>query len=113
MTIAERQVGSVKVLDLVGKLELSDQTGHLKDKVSDLMTGGHKNVVLNLSGLTYIDSSGLGELVSCHTTSKKNEGVLKLTNPSKKAHDLLVMTKLQMVFDVYTNEAEALASFAK
>ncbi len=111
MTIAERQVGSVKVLDLVGKLVLSDETGQLKDKVSALMTGGHKQVVLNLSGLTFIDSSGLGELVSCHTTSKKHEGVLKLTNPGKKAHDLLVMTKLHMVFDVYTSEAEAIATF--
>ena len=111
MTITERQVGSVKVLDLVGKLELSGQAGSLKEQVSGLMTSGHKHVVLNLSGVTYIDSSGLGELVSCHTTAKKHEGVLKLTNPSKKAHDLLVMTKLQMVFDVHTNEAEALASF--
>jgi anti-sigma B factor antagonist len=110
MTIAERQVGSVTVVAPSGKIVL-DNNGTLKAKIVSLLEAGHKQIVLDLAGVTMIDSSGLGELVSCHTTASREKGALKLTNLGKKAIDLLVMTKLIMVFNVYDSEQEALASF--
>jgi len=111
MTIAERQVGPVTVLDLSGKLTL-DHSGVLKGKVTDLIGGGRTLIILNLAALSYIDSAGLGEMVSCHTTAKQ-KGAVKLANLGKRIQDLLIMTKLMMVFDVYDSEAEALASFSQ
>lgn len=109
MTITERQVGSTTVLTLAGKLT-SDDSGQLKSKVTSLMDAGKTQIVLNLAAVTYIDSSGLGEMVSCHTTAKQ-KGAVKLANLGKRIQDLLVMTKLMMVFDVYNSEDEALKSF--
>jgi anti-sigma B factor antagonist len=111
MTITERQVGAVTVLALAGKLTL-EHAGELKGKVSSLFSAGRKQVVLDLGGLTYIDSSGLGELVSCHTTATREQGAIRLANVGKRSSDLLVMTKLNMVFDVLDSEKEAVASFA-
>jgi anti-sigma B factor antagonist len=111
MTITERHVGSITVLDLAGKIT-SDDSGKLKEKVTSILSQGHKQIVLDLSGVTYIDSSGLGEMVSCHTTANRENGAIKLANLGKRSKDLLVMTKLIMVFSVYDTEAEALASFA-
>jgi anti-sigma B factor antagonist len=104
-------VGAVTVLDVTGKVT-SDYTGQLKDKVVAVIGAGHKQVVLNLSGVNFIDSSGLGELVSCHTTATRAQGAIKLCALQQRAIDLLVMTKLIMVFSVYDKEAEALAAFA-
>lgn len=112
MTITERQVETVTVLALSGKLTLDD-AGHLKGKVSSLFTEGRKKIVLNLSEVAFIDSSGLGELVSCHTTASREGGAVKLANVGKRGQDLLVITKLNMVFDVYGSESEAVASFAQ
>jgi anti-sigma B factor antagonist len=109
MTITERQVGPISVLALSGKLT-SDDSGQLKGKVVSLMDAGRTQIVLNLSAVTYIDSSGLGEMVSCHTTAKQ-KGAVKLAQMGKRIQDLLVMTKLMMVFDVYDTEKEALDSF--
>jgi len=109
MTITERQVGPITVLALSGKLT-SDDSGQLKGKVTGLMDAGRTQIILNLAAVTYIDSSGLGEMVSCHTTAKQ-KGAVKLANLGKRIQDLLVMTKLMMVFDVYNSEEEALASF--
>lgn len=109
MTMTERQVGSVTVLALSGKL-MSDDAGTLKGKVSGLLEAGHTNIVLDLANLTYMDSSGLGQLVSCHTTALQ-KGAVKLANLHKRIQDLLVLTKLYMVFDVYPSESEAIASF--
>jgi anti-sigma B factor antagonist len=109
MTITERQTGPITVLALSGKLT-SDDAGQLKGKVSGLLNGGRNQVVLNLAALTYIDSSGLGEMVSCHT-SAKDKGAVKLASMGKRIQDLLVMTKLYTVFDVYDSEDEAIASF--
>ena len=111
MTMTERQVGTVTVLALSGKLTLDDG-GQLKGKVSNLVAEGHKQIVLNLADVTLIDSSGLGEIVSCHTTASRETGAVKLANLGKRSQDLLVITKLNMVFDVYTSESEAVASFA-
>jgi len=111
MPIAERQVGAVTVIDLSGKLASSEESGKLKDKVSSVFFQGRKQVLVNLSGLTYMDSGGLGELVSCLATAKRSAGVIKLSNLGKRVQDLLIMTKLLAVFDVYDTEAEALTSF--
>ena len=104
MTITERQVGSITVLTLSGKITLED-AGQLKEKVTNALEQGHKRIVLELSGVNYIDSSGLGEIVSCHTTATRQGGAIKLTNLGKRSKDLLVMTKLIMVFDVYETES--------
>ena len=111
MTITEREVGSITVLNLAGKLTLDD-IGMLKGKVTGLLASGHKQIVLNLADVTYIDSSGLGEMVSCHATALRENGAVKLANLGKRTQDLLVITKLNMVFDVYGSEKEALASFS-
>jgi anti-sigma B factor antagonist len=111
MPIAERQVGTVTVVDLSGKLASSDESGRLKEKVTSVFFQGRKQVLINLSGLSYMDSSGLGELVSCLATAKRSGGVIKLANMGKRVQDLLIMTKLLAVFDVYDSEAEAIASF--
>jgi len=109
MTITERTAGAVSVLTLTGKLT-SDDSGQLKGKVTSLMDAGRTKIVINLAAVSYIDSSGLGELVSCHTTAKQ-KGAVKLANLGKRIQDLLVMTKLMMVFDVYNSEDEAIKSF--
>jgi anti-sigma B factor antagonist len=109
MTITERQTGAITILTLAGKLT-SDDSGQLKGKVVSLMDAGKTQIILNLAAVTYIDSSGLGEMVSCHTTAKQ-KGAVKLANMGKRIQDLLVMTKLMMVFDVYDSENEAIASF--
>lgn len=110
MTITERQSGPVTVLGLSGKVT-SDFTGQLKAKVTSVLGAGHKQIVLDLNEVTYIDSAGLGEMVSCLTTASREHGAIKLANVGKRSKDLLVMTKLIMVFDVYDTEAEAIASF--
>jgi anti-sigma B factor antagonist len=110
MTITERQAGPVTVLALSGKLTLDD-AGQLKGKVTNLLSGGKKQIVLNLGDVSYIDSSGLGELVSCHTTATREKGAVKLASVGKKGIELLVITKLNMVFDVHDSESAAIASF--
>ena len=112
MTITERQTGSITVLSLAGKVT-SDFTGQLKAKVTSALSAGHKQIVLDLGEVTYIDSSGLGEMVSCLTTATRENAAIKLANLGKRSKDLLVMTKLIMVFSVYDTEAEAIASFAQ
>jgi anti-sigma B factor antagonist len=109
MTMTERPVGSITVLELSGRLTSGD-TGQLKDQVSHLLSSGHPNVVLDLANLTYMDSSGLGQMVSCHVTAQ-GKGAVKLANVGTRIQDLLVITKLNVVFDVYPSVNEAVASF--
>jgi anti-sigma B factor antagonist len=111
MPIAERQVGGVTIIDLSGKLASSQDSGILKDKVASLLFQGRKHILLNLSGLTYVDSGGLGELVASLATAKKQGGIVKLTNLSERVQDLMILTKLLAVFDVHDEEAAAVASF--
>ena len=111
MTIQERVVGSVAVLDLNGKLVLGDGDVLLKDKVHSLVFQGHKQIVLNLGGVSYMDSSGLGALVASSVTAKSNGGQIKLVNLTKRLQDLLSIAKLLTVFDAYDSEEEALRSF--
>jgi anti-sigma B factor antagonist len=107
----ERRVGEVTVLELSGRLTLGEESMRLKDKINSLLHQGARNILIDLGGVTYIDSTGLGELVSSFTSVKRHEGRLKLFNLGKRSKDLLVMTKLIMVFETFDNEEDALASF--
>ena len=106
-----RQVDGVTILDLSGKITLGENSGKLRSAVQDALSSS-KKIVLNLADVNYIDSAGLGELVSAFTTVKNAGGELKLLNLTKKVRDLLVITKLLTVFDVKDNEQEAIKSFA-
>ncbi len=106
-----RHVDGVTVLDLSGKITLGEASGKLRGAVQDALSGS-KKILLNLADVNYIDSAGLGELVSAFTTVKNAGGELKLLNLTKKVRDLLVITKLLTVFDVKDNEGEAIKSFA-
>ena len=104
-------VGDVAVIDMVGKLTLSEGDELLRDKVNSLIQQDQKKIVLNLAEVPYIDSAGLGEIVRTYTTVSKNGGSLKLLNLTKRIQDLLAITKLLTVFEVYDSEADALKSF--
>ena len=111
MVIEQRAVGGVVVLDLSGKLALGDGDGLLKDKVHSLVFQGSKEIALNLGGLSYMDSAGLGELISVHSTATRAGGHIKIFNLTKRVNDLLTITKVLTVFDVFDSEQEALKSF--
>jgi len=111
MEIVQRQVGDVTVLDLSGKITSTDSDGRLKEKVTGLVAEGHKKLVLNLSSVTYVDSSGLGETVACYTTAKGKGGEVKLAGAGDRIQNLLVMTKLITVFDHHDKLDEAVAAF--
>jgi anti-sigma B factor antagonist len=111
MDIAERTVSDVTVLDLKGKMTLGEGDELLKDKINSLLASGKKKLVLNLEGVPYIDSAGLGEIVRTYTTVSRQGGKLKLLNLTKRIQDLLAITKLLTVFETYENEPEAVKSF--
>jgi anti-sigma B factor antagonist len=111
MTIQERVVGSVAILDLDGKLVLGDGDALLKDKVHSLVFQGRKQILLNLGKVSYVDSSGLGALVATSVTAKSNGGQIKLLSLTKRLQDLLTISKLVTVFDTYDSEDEAIKSF--
>ncbi len=113
MKIGTRQVDGITVLDCSGRITLGEGSVQLRDAVRDLLAKGQKRVLLNLGDVSYIDSSGIGELVSAFTTVKNQGGDLKLLNLTKKVHDLLQITKLYTVFDVKDDEASAIGSFSK
>jgi anti-sigma B factor antagonist len=113
MKIKTRQVDGITVMDCSGRITLGEGSVTLRDAVRDLLSKGSKKILLNLGDVTYIDSSGIGELVSAFTTVKNQGGDLKLLNLTKKVHDLLQITKLYTVFDVKDDEASAVASFAR
>jgi anti-sigma B factor antagonist len=106
-----RQVGMVTVIDLSGKIVLGEGSSLLRETVKDLASQGHKKILLNLADVSYIDSSGLGALVANYTTITGQQGQIKLLNLTSKVHDLLQITKLLTVFEVFTDEATALKSF--
>lgn len=108
-----RQVDGVMVVDMSGRITLGEGCTQLRELVRDQLGKGTKHLLLNLADVTYIDSSGIGELVSGFTTVSNQGGRLKLLNLTKKVHDLLQITKLYTVFDVYDDEAKAVGSFAK
>lgn len=112
MEIAERKVGDVTIVDVSGKMVASENPGRLKDKVTSLIFSGQKHIVINLGNVTYVDSSGLGEMVACHGSAVRGGGEVKLANTGKKIKDLLVMTKLLTVFDAHDSEDAAIQSFS-
>jgi len=112
MKVNARQVDGVTILDLSGRITLGEGSVVLRDAVRDLLSKGNKKIIANLADVNYIDSSGIGELVSAFTTVKGQGGELKLLNLTKKVHDLLQITKLYTVFDVKDNEAAAIKSFS-
>jgi anti-sigma B factor antagonist len=112
MDIAERTVSEVTVLDLKGKMTLGEGDELLKDKINSLLASGKKKLVLNLEGVPYIDSAGLGEIVRTYTTVSRQGGSLKLLNLTKRIEDLLSITKLLTVFERFDTEAEAINSFS-
>ena len=111
LNIRERQAGDVTILDLEGRITIGDGNVSLRNAIRRLIQEGKKKILLNLAGVSYIDSSGIGELVSSYTTIGREKGQLKLLNLTQKIQDLLAITKLLTVFDTYDEEAAALNSF--
>ena len=106
-----RQVGDVTVVDVAGRITLGEGSSALRDALRDMVSKGQTKILLNLGDVSYIDSSGIGELVSGFTSVTNSGGTLKLLNLTKRVQDLLQITKLYTVFDVHDSEAHAIASF--
>ena len=113
MKASTRQVDGVTIVDLSGRITLGEGSVVLRDSIKDLLSKGQKKILLNLGDVSYIDSSGIGELVSAFTSVRNQGGELKLLNLTKKVHDLLQITKLYTVFDVKDDEAAAIGAFSK
>ena len=113
MKVSNRQVDGVTIVDMSGRITLGEGSVVLRDTIRDLIGKGQKKILLNLGDVTYIDSSGIGELVSAFTAVRREGGELKLLNLTKKVHDLLQITKLYTVFDIKDDEAAAVKAFAK
>ena len=111
MQIAERESGAVTVLDLSGKITLGEDGNLLKDKLQSLLHQNKKNILFNLANVSYVDSAGLGAIVSAYTTVTREGGSLKLANVTKKLQDLLSITKLLTVFETFDSEDEAIRSY--
>jgi anti-sigma B factor antagonist len=111
ITIDSRLSSDVTILDVAGKITLGDGSVVLREKVKELVAAGNKKVLLNLGNVTYIDSSGIGELVAAFTSVSNSGGALKLLHLTKRVQDLLQITKLYTVFEVHDDEAKAIASF--
>lgn len=111
MRIESRNVDGVTVLDLHGKVTIGEGSVELRNKVRDLLQAGNKKILLNMSDVSYVDSSGIGELVSSYTTVSNAGGQLKLLNLTKKLHELLAITKLLTVFETHDDEQKAIKSF--
>jgi len=109
--LSQRQVGDVTVIDAVGRITLGEGSSSFRDTIKDLVSKGNKKMLLNLAEVSYIDSSGIGELVSGFTTVSNAGGSLKLLNLTKRIQDLLQITKLYTIFEVFDDEAAALATF--
>ena len=106
-------IGEVTIIDVAGRITLGENTKAFRDLIREQAAGGRRKILLNLADVTYIDSSGIGELVSAFTTVKNSGGELKLLNLTKKVHDLLQITKLYTVFDIKDDEATAISAFTK
>jgi anti-sigma B factor antagonist len=111
MDIKERVVDGVSILDLSGKIVLGEGDVQIKERIRDLLSDGQRKILLNLGDVSYIDSAGLGSLISSYATTKREGGQLKLVNLTKRVQDLLAITKLITVFDTFDNEKEAIESF--
>ncbi|HEY1206292.1 MAG: STAS domain-containing protein [Bryobacteraceae bacterium] len=110
--LSPRQVGDVTVIDVAGRITLGEGSSNLREGIREMLAKGNKKILLNLGEVTYIDSSGIGELVSGFTSVANGGGQLKLINLTKRVKDLLQITKLYTVFEVFDDEAAAIRSFA-
>ena len=106
-----REVGDVTVIDMDGRITLGEGSALLRDLIRENLARGRKKIVLNLAGIIYIDSTGLGELVSGYRLVKSEGGEIKLLNLNKKVTDLLQITRLYTVFDIHNQETQAVTSF--
>ena len=113
MTTSTRQVDGVTIVDISGRIELGEESVALRDMVCDLLSKGHKQILLNLGDVHYIDSAGLGTLVGAFTSARKQGGELKLLNLTDKVTDLMQTTRLYTVFDITNDEAAGVKSFGK
>ena len=113
MKSSNRQVDGITIVDMSGRITLGEGSVVLRDSIRDLIGKGQKQILLNLGDVTYIDSSGIGELVSAFTAVRREGGELKLLKLTKKVHDLLQITKLYTVFDIKDDEATAIKAFGK
>ena len=111
MKSSMRQHGKVTVVDLSGKITIGDGDIKLRDAVNALLEEGRKSIILNLSSVSYMDSAGIGELVACFKRALERKASVKLVNPSGKVQDLLILTRLQEIFEIFRDEREALGSF--
>jgi anti-sigma B factor antagonist len=112
MKLSTRKNGNIIVIDVDGKIVLGEGDVEIKQTVDDFIKRGNKNFLLNLTRVPYLDSAGLGEIIRCFTTLRKNGGSLKLLSPNARIVDLLTITKLLDVFDTYDHESAAIASFS-
>jgi anti-sigma B factor antagonist len=113
LTTSTRNVGDIAIVDISGRIVLGEESASLRTVISDLLNGGQKKILLNLGDVSYIDSSGLGQLVSTFTTVRRQNGELRLFNLNNKVHDVLQITKLYTVFEISDDEATAVKSFAR
>lgn len=109
--LSPRQVGEVMVIDVSGRITLGEGSSNLREGIREMLAKGIRKILLNLGDVSYIDSSGIGELVSAFTSVANQGGQLKLLNLTKRVRDLLQITKLYTVFEVHDDEAKALGSF--
>ena len=113
MMTSIRQVGSVTIVDISGRIVLGEESAALRNLVCALLDKGHRQILFNLGDVHYIDSAGLGSLVGAFTSVRKQNGELKLLNLTNKVHDVLQITKLYTVFDIADSETEAVKSFGR
>jgi anti-sigma B factor antagonist len=111
VAVAVRHVGNVALVDMTGRLTLGEGCSLLRDTVKELLESGRKHILLSLKGMTYIDSSGLGQLAGCYVTASRLGGQLKILTAQGKVHDMLQVTRLFTVFVTFSDEAEAIRSF--
>jgi anti-sigma B factor antagonist len=111
LEVNQRQAGDVTILDMSGAVRIGEGSVTLRDAIRGLADEGKKKIILNLAGVNYVDSSGIGELIANYTTVSRQGGQLKLLNLTDRIQNLLVITKLLTVFDAYEDESEALKSF--
>ena len=112
LTFQIKTVDGVCVMGPEGRIVIGNEVGALRDKIRELLSAGHTNFLVNLSGVSYMDSTGVGALVGSFTTIRGRGGQMKLSNLSQRTKDLLIMTKLLTVFDVFDNELDGIKSFA-
>ena len=112
LTAKIRNIGNVAIVDLHGKITLGENTGILRDELSSLLAQGHKSILLNMGGVSYVDSAGLGELVGAYTTATNQGGAVKLLNLQGKMRDLMQITKLHTIFPAFDDEQAAVSSFS-